>query len=54
MVIPLLKYPVVTLFVSFPLFHGDNDNRTIFFVYVQHGWGDGHWSKVLRSQPRLG
>ena len=51
MVIPLLKYPVVTLFVSF---HGDKDNRTIFFVCVQNGWADGHWSKVLRSQPRLG
>ena len=45
MVIPLLKYPVVTLFVSYPLFHGDKDNRTIFFVCVQHGWADGHWSK---------
>jgi hypothetical protein len=35
----------VTLFVSFPLFHGDKDNRTIFFVCVQNGWAGGHRRK---------
>jgi len=37
MVIPLLKSPVVTSFVSFLAFHGDTDNHTIFYVCVQHG-----------------
>jgi hypothetical protein len=31
-------YPGVTSFVLFPLFFGDKDNHTIFFICVESGW----------------
>jgi hypothetical protein len=52
MVIPLLKYTVVTSFVSFLLFYGDKDNHTIFYFCVQHGWAGGHWSSLRKFYGR--
>ena len=52
MVIPLLKYPVVTSFVSFLPLYGDKDNHTIFYFCVQHGWAGGHWSSLRKFYGR--
>ena len=52
MVIPLLKSPVVTSFVSFLPFYGDKDNHTIFYFCVQHGWAGEHWSSLRKFYGR--
>jgi hypothetical protein len=52
MVIPLLKSPVVTSFLSFLPFYGDKDNHTIFYLCVQHGWVGGHWSSLRKFYGR--
>ena len=52
MVIPLLKSPVVTSFVSFLPFYGDKYNHTIFYFCVQHGWAGGHWSSLRKFYGR--